>query len=204
MLIANYSRYVIDLNRDPAGKPLYGDRNNTELCPLTTFDNEPIYLQGLEPDAIEIAERTERYWRPYHRKLQEELCRIQQKFGAAILFDAHSIRSLVPRFHEGPIPDLNLGTANGRSTDDAPAKIAYEILSTSGLDLALNGVFAGGFITRHYGVPRNNIHALQLELTWRNYMDEESHEYTPQRANRLQSTLRELLTRLIAWAEQKQ
>ena len=70
MLKARYSRYVIDLNRDPEGRALYPGANNTELVPTTTFARAAIYRQGQAPSADEIARRADEFWQPYHRRLR--------------------------------------------------------------------------------------------------------------------------------------
>ena len=173
LLVAVNSRYVIDLNRDPAGKSLYPGANNTELCPLTTFEYEPVYLDGQAPDEAEVAQRVERYWKPYHAKLAEELAALKAKHGYALLFDAHSIKSELPRFFEGRLWDINLGTGGGGSADPAvgPALLAAAQAHPSYTSI-LNGRFKGGYITRAYGQPAQNVHAAQLELSWRAYMDE--------------------------------
>ena len=170
VLVATHSRYVVDLNRPPDGSNLYPGKDTTALVPLDTFFNEPLYLPGHEPGAGEIAVRVETHWRPYHAKLQSALQAIRQKHGYALLWDAHSIFSLVPRFFAGRLTDFNLGTADGRSC--AP-QIGERLLEKiQGYSAVLNGRFKGGYITRRYGDPANGIHAVQLELSEAIYMDE--------------------------------
>ena len=202
-IAATHSRYVADLNRAPDGSSLYDGANNTELVPLTTFDLEPIYRPGEQPDAAEVSDRRNRYWQPYHQKLRDELHRLREIHGFAILFEGHSIRSVVPRFYDGVIPDLNLGSAGGESCDKGLAARAFEILKSSPYDAVLDDRFTGGYITRHFGCPEENIHALQLELTWKNYMEEEPpFRYVADRADRLKQTLRELLEGILIWADE--
>jgi N-formylglutamate amidohydrolase len=203
VIAATHSRYVIDLNRDPSGIQLYKNANNTELCPTTTFDNEPLYVSNEEPAEDEIAQRIKQYWLPYHTKLQTELSALKKRYGVAVLFDGHSIRSEVPRFYSGRIPDLNLGSANGASAAPDLAEKALASLLGRKYSVVWDERFTGGYITRRYGKPASGIHALQLELTWRNYMDEENYRYVPQRANRLKLLLAELLKELISWTEEK-
>ena len=202
-IAATHSRYVVDLNRAPDGASLYDGANNTELLPLTTFDLEPIYRPGRQPDAAEIIDRRSRYWQPYHQKLRDELHRLRGIHGFAILFEGHSIRSVVPRFYDGVIPDLNLGSANGESCDRELAARAFDILDASSYDAVLDDRFTGGYITRSFGNPKKSLHALQLELTWKNYMQEEPpFRYVDERANRLKKTLRALLEGILLWADE--
>lgn len=203
VLTATHSRYVVDLNRDPAGTALYHNASNTELCPVTTFDFEPIYRPGEEPDEEEIARRIGTYWQPYHDKIDAELNALKAKYGIAILFDGHTIRSEVPRFYEGRIPDLNLGSASGASADPDLAEKAFSTLLGNDYSAVWDDRFTGGYITRQYGDPANNIHALQLELTWGTYMDESSFAYLPDRAALLKPLLQSLLQALIDWANIK-
>jgi N-formylglutamate deformylase len=202
VIAATHSRYVIDLNRNPSGVQLYKNANNTELCPTTSFDLEPLYLPNEEPQQEEIVQRIDQYWQPYHDKLDAELSAVKNRYGIAILFDGHSIRSEVPRFYKGRIPDLNLGSANGDSAAPDLAERAFAVLLGQNYSAVWDERFTGGYITRQYGNPTAGIHALQLELTWRNYMDEETFRYMPERANRLKPLLEELLSKLIGWADE--
>ncbi len=173
VLAATQSRYVIDLNRAPDDKPLYPGASNTGLCPTTTFDEAPIYLDGQGPDAAEIAARRERVFRPYHERLGRALGEIVERHGYALLWDAHSIRSRVPRFFEGRLPDLNLGSAGGVSADPGlVARLAAVAEAAAGYSHAVNGRFKGGYITRSFGNPAGRVHAVQLELSQITYMDE--------------------------------
>lgn len=202
VLAARQSRYVVDLNRDPEGAALYPGADNTEILPLRTFDREPIYRAGAEPDAGETGERIARFWQPYHERLAAELAALRERHGLALLFDAHSIRSVVPRFFEGTLPDFNFGTARGASADAGLAAPAFRVLaSAGGYTAADNGRFTGGYITRRYGAPAEGVHAIQLELTQRTYMDEAyPFGYRPDLADRVRPVLSELLTTTIDWA----
>ena len=168
---AGYSRYVVDLNRSPAGELLYPGKMETGICPLTTFDGNPIYLSGKQPDDQEIRTRIEAYWQPYHNHLQAELTRIKDRHGYAILWDAHSIRARVPELFSGVLPDLNFGTADGRScSKEIIGPIIEYASNTFDYSVTLNGRFKGGYITRHYGDPVNGIHAIQLEINQNTYL----------------------------------
>lgn len=173
VLQATHSRYVIDLNRDPANQPLYPGARNTELCPTTTFAEQPIYRDGQTPGEAEVAERRERFWQPYHDKLNATLQELRQRHGQVLLWDAHSIRSRVPRFFDGQLPDLNLGTGGGITAAAALLEAVARAGEGSGYSQAINGRFKGGYITRQYGRPNQGQHAVQLELSWATYMEED-------------------------------
>ncbi|RYF76898.1 MAG: N-formylglutamate deformylase [Comamonadaceae bacterium] len=201
VLIATHSRYVVDLNRPPDDQNLYPGQDTTGLCPVDTFDKTPIYAAGDVPDAAEIAERVEAVWRPYHAKLQEELTRLKALHGAVGLWDAHSIRSVLPRFFEGKLPDLNLGTAGGASC--APG-MAEQLLAIAQAEprftSVLNGRFKGGYITRRYGKPVDSVQVVQLELTQATYMTEQwPFKYQPDRAAEVSPVLRRMLLAALEW-----
>ncbi|NQD38795.1 N-formylglutamate deformylase [Permianibacter sp. IMCC34836] len=191
-----YSRYVIDLNRAPDGAVLYAGANNTELCPTSAFDLRPLYREGQQPNEAEIARRIERYWQLYHQALQQELARLKAKHGYAILFEAHSIRSQVPRFFDGQLPDINFGTADGASCAKAVEE-AIMAVPTGRYRRVLNGRFKGGYITRHYGQPGQGVHALQLELAQLNYVDENTFIWRPEQAAQIQPVLWRILDALL-------
>ncbi|MBP2299284.1 N-formylglutamate deformylase [Azospirillum picis] len=205
LLSARYSRYVVDLNRPSSGESLYPGQATTGLCPDILFDGTPLYRDGQAPGPEEVAERVERYWRPYHEALEAELARVKERHGFALLYDAHSIRSQVPRLFDGRLPDLNLGTARRTSAD--PALIAAVVASmeraaaAEGLTCVADGRFVGGHITRCYGRPADGVHALQMELSQDRYMDEEAppFAYRPDRAERLQRVLAAVLDAFTGW-----
>ncbi len=205
LLSARLSRTVVDLNRPPDGASLYPGQATTGLCPDTLFDGRPLYKDGQAPGTAEVAARVEGYWRPYHDALAAELARVKARHGFAILYDAHSIRSHVPRLFDGRLHDLNLGTARGTSA--APDLIArtVSVMETAavaeGLTCVTDGRFVGGHITRHYGRPADGVHALQMELAQDRYMDEDGPPFTyrPDRADRLRRVLVPLLESVASW-----
>lgn len=201
-LSARWSRYVIDLNRPQENTNLYPGQDTTGLCPVDTFHRAPLYRDGQAPDAAEIARRLDAYWRPYHAQLDAELERLLALHGRVVLWDAHSIASVVPRFFEGKLPDLNFGTADGRSCaselTDAIVGIAR---AQDEFTVALNGRFKGGHITRHYGQPGRGLHALQLEMCQSTYMDETApFGFRADLAEQVQPLLRRMLAAAADWA----
>ncbi|MER3546095.1 MAG: N-formylglutamate deformylase [Rhodanobacteraceae bacterium] len=200
VIVPHWSRYVVDLNRPQDGHPLYPGRKETGLVPLNTFAEEPIYLDGRSPAAEEMAERVSEYWRPYHQALREELQRLRTQHGHAVLWDGHSIKSRVPIFFQGRLPDFNLGTANGASCSPALQTRLTNVLreraggdGKNGFDHVVNGRFKGGYITRTYGKPAEGCDAVQLELAQCTYMDEDSFDYQLGRAAAVQEVIRALL-----------
>jgi N-formylglutamate deformylase len=198
LLVATHSRTVVDLNRGPDGARLYPGQAETTVCPTETFGGEPLYAAE-PPDVAEVADRVRRYWQPYHDTLLAELDRLKALHGHVHLLDAHSIRQSVPRLFAGKLPDLNFGTNGGRSAGSDLVARALAATEGSGFSQVLDGRFRGGYITRHYGDPANQVHAIQLELAQTTYMDEDAPEtYDPAGAGKLISTLKPLVQALLS------
>ncbi len=203
VIVPLMSRYLIDLNRPSDDRPMYAGRNNTELCPTRHFTGEPIYRDGRAPDEAEIRRRVHAYWQPYHDALQGELARLKSLHGHAVLFDAHSIKSELPWLFEGTLPHMNLGTADGGSC--APAlrdALAAVFAAQADFTHVVDGRFKGGQITRHYGRPGEGVHAVQLEMCWRAYMDEAPPRWNEERAAAVRPLLEGLVRTMIGWRPQ--
>ena len=200
MIVARYTRYLIDLNRPPDDAALYSATTQTGLCPTQSFAGQPLYRDGRPKLAsAEIERRRTQYWQPYHdalRTLVEGTC---QRFGHALLLDAHSIRSIVPRLFSGRLPDINVGTYDGRSCGGAVlAALRARLAAAPRWSQVFDGRFKGGYITRHYGQPDRGVHALQIELAQASYMDESATTYDAERAVALRALLRGLIESLLA------
>lgn len=200
-IVARWSRYVIDLNRPPEDTNLYPGMDTTGLCPVDTFGRQQLYLEGRAPDEAEVQRRLERYWRPYHNQLRAELERLLAEHGRVLLWDAHSIASVVPRFFEGRLPDLNFGTAEGKSCGPELEQAVVGVArAQERFSVAVNGRFKGGYITRHYGQPQRNAHAIQLEMCQCLYMDEAPpFAYRPEAAAEVQPLLEHMMRSALAW-----
>ncbi|QBE64352.1 N-formylglutamate deformylase [Pseudoduganella lutea] len=205
-LAAHWSRYVIDLNRPADNANLYPGQDTTGLCPLDTFAREPLYQPGRAPDEGEVRRRLALYWQPYHDQLRAELDRLLHVHGRVVLWEAHSIASVVLRFFEGKLPDLNFGSADGASCDPALTERVTGIAQEDGhYTIAINGRFKGGHITRTYGRPDAGVHALQLEMCQSTYMNESADDpapfgYRPDLAGQVQPLLRRMLAAAAGWA----
>ena len=191
-VVANYSRYVVDLNRSADDAALYPGQVVTGLCPEQTFAGETLYHDGGVSNA-ERLDRVQNYWLPYHDHIRHTLDALKGRHGFALLWDAHSIPSNVPRLFDGELPELNLGSNSSKSCALAIETAVAEIATDSDYSAVINGRFKGGYITRHYGEPENGIHALQLEIAQRAYMDESTTKFDAERASALRDTLKKML-----------
>ncbi len=204
LLVPVYSRYLIDLNRASDNRPMYPGQNNTELCPTRHFTGEPLYREGQAPEAGEVQRRVRTYWQPYHAALQDELARLKSQHGHAVLFDAHSIQSELPWLFEGRLPHMNIGTVGGQSCA-ATLRAAVEAVFAAQGDHShhyshvMDGRFKGGHITREYGRPEGGVHAVQLEMCWRAYMDESPPAWNDERAAAVRPLLQRLVQVLLDW-----
>lgn len=203
------SRTVIDVNRDPSGASLYPGQATTGLCPATTFDGEPLYRKG-EPGQDEVARRRDLYFAPYHAALRAELDRLRAVHGTVVLYEAHSIRSAIPRLFDDLLPNFNIGTNSGASCAPALTSAVEAACDASGFTRVTNGRFKGGWTTRCYGRPETGVHAIQMELACRGYMDEPSGPPTPEdwptpyvaeRAGPMRATLINVLNACLDFAK---
>ena len=200
LLVPRFSRYLVDLNRPPENTPMYAGQNNTELCPTRHFTGEALYREGQAPDEAEIRRRVAAYWQPYHQALQAEVQRVKALHGHAVLFDAHSIKSELPWLFEGTLPHMNLGTVGGSSCAASLREaLAAVFASQSDFSHVVDGRFKGGHITRHHGQPQAGVHAVQLEMCWRAYMDESPARWNEARAAAVRPLLERLVRTLIDW-----
>lgn len=205
------SRTVIDANRDPSGASLYPGMTTTALCPTETFDGEPLYQAGCEPEQEEIESRRRAFHAPYHEAIANELARLRREHAHVVIYDAHSIRSHVPRLFDGELPHLNVGTNSGLSCDRELTRQVVEKICEGPFTHVVNGRFKGGYITRHWGRPDQGIHAIQMEIACRAYLEEGNTSpapdnwppaFVPDFAAPLQSRLRSILDACIAFARE--
>lgn len=202
VISANYSRYVVDLNRPVDDKPLYSSKT-TGLFPDILFADKPVFHAGkAHTDAQKEQIKTD-IWHTYHAQIRHELDRIKAKFGYAILFDAHSIAAEVPMLFEGTLPDFNFGNNDGAAC--APSLLAEldAIIAKTDYSHVCNGRFKGGYITRSFGQPEQGIHAIQLELSQATYLDDTQvskgiYQLDEQKKKKVSPQLKHLIEALIA------
>lgn len=215
MVSTALSRTVIDVNRDPSGVSLYPGQATTDLCPTTTFDGDPLYKAGEEPDEAEIADRRARFFEPYQAALRREVDRLRSAHGRVVVYDCHSIRSAIPRLFPGTLPNLNIGTNGGASCDPAlESGVVQACAAATGFSHVLNGRFKGGWITRSLGDPGSGVHAVQMELACRSYMagdgpgpTEEGRwpaAYDPDVAAPIRATLERVIHACLAFARTRE
>lgn len=194
---ANFHRYVIDANRDPEGSSLYPGQNTTSLVPMTDFDGKPLWLE--EPDADDIEVRLANYHSVYHAALREELERVRSLHGVALLFDCHSIRSVIPYLFEGVLPDFNIGTNDGTTCSSPLERIVVEHCTAAcDYTTTVNGRFKGGWTTRHYAHPELGVHTIQLEIAQSSYLRTQTvpFDYATGKSDKLRKVLHQLLNTL--------
>lgn len=202
------SRTVIDVNRDPSGASLYPAQATTALCPVDSFDGDPLYRDGYLPDDAEIERRKALWFEPYHQALRGELDRLRARHRRVVLYDAHAIRGRIPRLFDGDLPDLNLGTNGGTTCAPALQGALEAVCASGGFSWVANGRFKGGWTTRHYGDPAGGYHAVQMELACRAYLPEpaEADElnwppaYDPVHAAPLRAVLHQILETALCFA----
>jgi formiminoglutamase len=204
------SRSLIDVNRDPSGASLYPGQATTELCPTTDFDGAPLYRPGAAPDAAAVEDRRERWFRPYHAALQSEIERLRNMHDQVVIYDCHAIRSRIPRLFDGLLPELNIGTNGGATCAPELREAIVAAAARSGRSHVLDGRFRGGWTTRHYGRPQGGVHAIQMEIAMRAYLDEPDGDvteadwppaYDPDRAAALRGDLTHILAAALAFAK---
>lgn len=187
LLSARAPRAYVDLNRsadelDPAvieglERARHNPRINSGLgvIPRVVASGRAIYSGKLTRS--EAQARLDRIWHPYHQCLTELLAETHARFGRAILIDCHSMphEAIVNLSSAGAtLPEVVLGDRFGGSASPVLVEQVEAAFRRAGFRVARNAPFAGAFVTQHYGKPRRNQHALQVELDRSLYMDEKA------------------------------
>ncbi len=207
-IVAKYSRYVLDLNRAPedvdAGSVL--DHPNPigtyrrGLFWQVTAAGEPV--QGAPLPQAAYAARVATYHQPYHAKLEATLAQIQDQFGHVLLIDAHSMPSVGRDDHPDPgqvRADIVPGTNLGRACPPDLVALCVDTFSAHGFSVAVDQPYKGGWITRHYGQPAAKRFALQIEVSRRVYMEEETFAIKDEGVAKLRAACQDFMGRAAAW-----
>ena len=153
------------------------------------------WRNGQEPSEDDIEKRRRQYHAPYHRALEAQIARIKGRYGFAVLYDCHSIRSVIPHLFDGRLPDFNIGTNGGVScAETIQGSVADDCREAGAYSNVFNGRFSGGWTTRHYGQPDRGVHAVQMELAQTLYMQESTPwTYEEEAAKSLRIVLKRIL-----------
>lgn len=175
-VVARAPRAAVDCNRaedeiDPAvvaTGPLprltARARGGLGIIPGRTVSHGPLWRQPIRRD--ELQDRLEQAHRPYHEAISDGLRAIAGRFGCALLLDCHSMPPLPDR-----LPSIVLGDKYGRTAAPWVTAGAVEIVRTAGFPAGVNDPFAGGHVIERHGAPALSVHALQIEIDRRCYLD---------------------------------
>ncbi|MGG5819699.1 N-formylglutamate amidohydrolase [Falsiroseomonas sp. HW251] len=183
LLTATFPRVFCDANREPweldpamfdgplpswvnSASPRVGAGLGTIARVVAT--GEPVYRHKLA--FAEAEARIRDFWQPYHAALGGLIAETRAAFGCCLLVDCHSMPSH-PAYGSPPA-DFVLGDAHGTSCAPRATRLFEDTLSALGYRVRRNDPYAGGYVTRHYGAPRDGVHTLQIEVARRLYMDE--------------------------------
>jgi N-formylglutamate amidohydrolase len=208
LVVARISRYVLDVNRAP-------DDVDHEVCPdverparasargliwRTSTDGVALMTRPLSRD--ELRSRVERVHAPYHTALGALLEARRQRYGFAVLLDAHSMPSTGRPGHSDPgarRADIVPGDVRGASCAPSLSRLVAQHFETAGYRVKPNDPYMGGYITRAHGHPARCVHAIQLEVNRDLYLEEDAVRWEPAKADRLQAALTALIERLCGF-----
>ena len=185
LLEACFPRSFVDVNRSSteldrklitnAKESLTNARTLAGLGVIPRIVGSGLEIYKTKISSSEVDSRLNNYYFPYHNKLKQVVDNSINAFGFAILFDFHSMPNSCinqSRNNKSLVPQVVLGNCFGTSCDEKLSEKVFGIFSTSGFRVEMNNPFSGGFITKNYGVPKENAHAIQVEIDRSLYMDE--------------------------------
>jgi N-formylglutamate amidohydrolase len=175
-VIARAPRAAVDCNRaedevDPSvvdgarrGRVSARARGGLGIVPARTQQHGYLWRRAIT--TMQLDERLSQAHRPYHEAIEAQLALLVDRFGCALLLDCHSM----PPPPEG-VPAIVFGDCRGRTADPWVSADAVAIADRSGFEAGLNDPFAGGHIIERHAKPASSIHALQIEIDRRCYLD---------------------------------
>ncbi len=213
LLSANFPRAFCDPNRerweldpamfDEALPPWVNTTSPRVGAGLGTIARIVASGETIYRDKLSFAEaerRVQAFWEPYHQSLHELLGHTRQAFGACMLLDCHSMPAHgAGSRHGGGTADFVLGDAHGTSCSPRLVRLVERSLVGLGYTVRRNDPYSGGYVTRHYGRPREHVHVLQVEVARGLYMDESRIERI-ERFGSVQSDLTRVLALLAGQA----
>ncbi len=185
LLVADFPRAYCDVNREPweLDPAMFSDklppwcntrtpRINAGFGTIARLvgSGQPIYAEKLS--FAEAEARIRSCWQPYHNALASLIAETRGSFSRCILLDCHSMPTEEPAPGARHDPDFVLGDAHGTSCDPVLSGLAHRFLEGAGYRVRRNDPYAGGYVTRHYGRPRQGVHALQIEVSRSLYLDQ--------------------------------
>ncbi|MGV6801684.1 MAG: N-formylglutamate amidohydrolase [bacterium] len=211
LLKAQFPRVLVDVNRaadelDPllfdGPLPPEAETRSTRVLagfgviPRLSADGAEIYTSRLP--LTEAGRRLQRYYYPWHETLNNLVRECQARFGCAIIIDCHSMpsRSVTNGFNHKISTDFVLGDRYGKSCSPALTGLTYNLFASSGYNVRRNSPYAGGYTTQQYGKPFSGVHALQIEINRKLYLDEKQitrHSGFQSLAHFLQTSFTELV-----------
>lgn len=210
MLVANFPRAFLDVNREPyeLDPQMFDDKLpdfvNTRSARVAgglgtiariVSENEDIYNRKLTCE--EGFERIETIYKPYHAALHEILTRTHDNFGYCVLVDCHSMPSVGTGGLRRTRPDIVLGDRYATSCAQKITWAAAKFLAKLGYCVEINKPYAGGFISEHYGRPDDGFHAIQIEINRGLYMNEKRLERS-KRFSQVQEDMTRFIGRLVS------
>ena len=189
LLAANFPRAFCDANREPweldpsmFAEPLpawvntNSSRVNAGLGTIAKVVASGEAIYGAKLTFKEAERRVCNYWRPFHNELSRLIASIKERFGYCLVIDCHSM----PSNGQGRRPvDFILGDLHGVACASRVTRMVEAWLVRQGFHVRRNDPYAGGYITRHYGRPTDDVHVLQIEIARGLYMDEGRIERLP-------------------------
>lgn len=186
LLCANFPRAYVDVNRGaleldprmfegdlPENADIHSMRALSGLGSIPRVVSGGVEIYKARLPVAEALQRIDTYYTPYHQALQKLIDMTRNQFGYCILIDCHSMPGDSTDSSQNPV-DLVLGDCYGRSCHPTLTNHVGRCFRDMGYNPAYNDPYAGGYCTRHYGQPGQNVHTLQIEINRALYMEEET------------------------------
>ena len=185
VLQSNISRVVIDLNRNineidskiiknlPSDIEInLSDKVRAGIGLITTKDASGNKIYDEKLDWIEVRDRINNYYLPWHNALKIAVKNLSTKFKRVLIIDMHSMPS--ETIYNNQLADFVIGNNFGKSSSDTAQKILSRVIESYGHSVSINDPYPGGYITKNYSSTDENIQCIQLEIKKSLYMNEKN------------------------------